>query len=141
MAPNTGAECATCGDAATNKCGGCKTYVYCGRECQAKAWPEHKITCKDVQLEKHLSRAAEIAHQAYLTFREDTWDTPIAKIEDTEDALIIYDGDQSLNKDYFVDFPHHLIKNRRAKMAILSMMMCNEPLAWMHNLLQGLVGG
>jgi hypothetical protein len=106
----------------------------------SRTGPEHKITCKDVQLEKHLSRAAEIAHQAYLTFHEDTWDTPIAKIEDTKDALIIYDGDQSRNKDYFVNFPHHLIKNRQAKLAILSTMMCNEPLAWMHDLLRGLVG-
>lgn len=28
------------------KCTGCRMYAYCGRECQVKAWKEHKIICK-----------------------------------------------------------------------------------------------
>jgi hypothetical protein len=141
MTSHVSADCATCGAVAPKKCGGCKTSAYCSEECQLKDWSMHKVACKDLQLDKQLSRVAEIAHQAYLTFREDTWDTPIVKIEDTEDALVTYDGDQTLNKNYFVDFPHYLIKNQRVKMAVLCMLVCNEPLAWMHRLIEALVKG
>ncbi|KAH7069423.1 hypothetical protein FB567DRAFT_224064 [Paraphoma chrysanthemicola] len=141
MDTHAGADCATCGAVASNKCGGCKTSAYRSKECQVKDWPTHKLACKDIQLEKQLSRIASIAYPAYQTFREDTWDTPIVKIEDTEDALVTYDGDQALNKNFFVEFPHHLIQNERAKSAVFSMMMCNEPLAWMHDLVEELVRG
>ena len=28
------------------RCGGCKTTHYCSKDCQKKAWPSHKETCK-----------------------------------------------------------------------------------------------
>jgi hypothetical protein len=28
-------------------CGRCRSAVYCSRECQLSAWPEHKKTCKE----------------------------------------------------------------------------------------------
>ncbi|KAF9072931.1 hypothetical protein BDP27DRAFT_1319658 [Rhodocollybia butyracea] len=31
------------------KCGRCKLVFYCGKECQRKAWPMHKIYCKTAQ--------------------------------------------------------------------------------------------
>jgi hypothetical protein len=82
-------KCAACDKPAPNKCGGCKTYAYCGKECQSRDWPKHKAICKDVLLEQALDRVAAIIHQAFLKFRENTWDTPIIKIEDKEDELII----------------------------------------------------
>ncbi|RPA84935.1 hypothetical protein BJ508DRAFT_303325 [Ascobolus immersus RN42] len=39
--------CNVCGFVnATKKCSGCKTVVYCSRECQKEDWREHKKTCK-----------------------------------------------------------------------------------------------
>jgi len=32
-----------------SKCGGCKYARYCNRECQKKAWPDHKLECPALQ--------------------------------------------------------------------------------------------
>ena len=109
-----------------------------------KDWPAHKKTCKDAQnaiLEKKLTRVAEISQQAYYDFRENTWDTSIIKIEDRDDALVIYDGDALKKKKYFIEFPQHLIANDRTKKAVLCAWVCNEPMAWMHDTLVGLLEG
>ena len=109
-----------------------------------KDWPTHKKACKDAQnahLEKKLARVAEIIQQAYYDFRENTWDTSIIKIEDRDDALVIYDGDALKKKKYFINFPHHLIADDRTKKAVLCALVCNEPTAWMHDILIGLLHG
>jgi hypothetical protein len=41
-------RCAQCDAPATNKCGRCQASWYCGKECQAAAWSEHKVLCKRV---------------------------------------------------------------------------------------------
>lgn len=141
MAPQASSQCVVCSKLASDKCGSCRAHVYCGKECQTIDWPKHKHICKNIQLEKNLERAAAIVQPAYLNFRENTWDTPIVKIEDSKDALVTYDGVQLSKKNYFVDFPHKLIRNKQTKMAVLCTLACNEPLAWMHNILQGLLQG
>lgn len=88
-----------------------------------------------------MERAAAILQQAFLNFRENTWDTPIAKIDIKEDALVIYDGVQPTKQKYFVDFPHQLVKGKETKMAVLCTLACNEPLAWMLSLLRELLKG
>lgn len=48
----TGAVCMTCGTSSNSpgvpllQCGACKTAYYCGKACQTKDWPFHKIYCK-----------------------------------------------------------------------------------------------
>jgi hypothetical protein len=109
-----------------------------------KDWPAHKKACKDIQnasLEKRLARVANIVQQAYYDFRENTWDTPVIKIDDRDDALVIYD-DVMLNKsEFFLTFPHHLVTNDLTKYAMLCAWACNEPMAWMHDTLLGLLEG
>eukprot|EP00742_Colponemidia_sp_Colp-10_P004995 GILJ01005336.1.p1 GENE.GILJ01005336.1~~GILJ01005336.1.p1 ORF type:complete len:492 (+),score=87.18 GILJ01005336.1:40-1515(+) len=39
-------RCQVCGRAAANRCSKCKTEWYCGRECQVKAWKQHKPICE-----------------------------------------------------------------------------------------------
>ncbi|XP_071447066.1 zinc finger MYND domain-containing protein 10 [Hetaerina americana] len=34
-----------CASKATRRCSRCKTEWYCGRECQVKHWPKHKVSC------------------------------------------------------------------------------------------------
>ncbi|KAJ4364665.1 hypothetical protein N0V83_009262 [Neocucurbitaria cava] len=141
MASEVVLKCATCSEPATNKCGGCSSLVYCCRYCQTKDWPNHKIICRNTQLEKTLVRVTDIVQTAYFTFRENTWDTPITTIEEEGNELLIYDGDQKNNATYFVKFPIHLIKNKGVRMAVLTAWMCAEPLAFMHNLIMKLLDG
>ena len=137
-----GTTCATCGTPATNKCAGCKASTYCGKGCQTKDWPAHKSICKDLQVQGQLARVAELVHGAYLTFRENTWDTTIIKIEDRDDALVIHDGDPWTNPQGFSKFPHDLIpKNKRAKLGVLTAWTCDEPFAFMNTLMIKLLQG
>jgi hypothetical protein len=141
MALQASSQCVVSRKPASDKCGSCKAHVYCGKECQTMDWPKHKHICKDIQLEKSLERAAAIIQPAYLNFRENTWDTPIVKIDDKEDALVTYDGAQLSKKNYFVGFPHKFVKNERAKIAVLCTGTSDEPLGWMHNIILGLLQG
>jgi hypothetical protein len=133
---------------ASSTCGACKSNTssrqYCGKACQVKDWPAHKKACKDIQnvsLEKRLARVADIVQQAYYDFRENTWDTPIIKIDDRDDALVIYDDDMLKKSKFFLTFPHHLVTNDLTKKAMLCTWVCNEPMAWMHNTFLSLLEG
>ncbi|UPX17777.1 uncharacterized protein EKO05_0008115 [Ascochyta rabiei] len=134
--------CAVCKTSTTNKCTGCKTHTYCSKDCQAKDWSAHKVLCKDTQLERKLARVAEVVHEAYLTFRENTWDGVITKVEDKEDALIIHDGNNWGNPQHFTAFPHDVVPNsRRAKLGVLTAWTCDEPYAFMDTLIVKLLDG
>jgi hypothetical protein len=56
------AACMECGaaDVKLKKCGACLQASWCGKECQTKAWPEHKKSCKV------LARALLVPTQASL---------------------------------------------------------------------------
>lgn len=89
--------------------------------------------------EQKLTRIATVVHEAYLKFRENTWDTPINKDEGEKKTLIIHKDNRALKENYFLGFPKKLFKNEQAKMAALCLFACNEPLAWMHQLLCALI--
>jgi len=93
-----------------------------------------------MQLEKTLETIAGLVHEAYLAFRENTFDTPFVKIEETDKALLIYDAPSV--EDYFVTFPHHVVGlDERVKTAAVCMMACQAPYAWMYEMLLGLIQG
>jgi len=149
MAPEgQAATCALCGEPANNKCSGCKSDTlsrqYCSKICQKKDWPTHKKACNDAQnanLEGKLARVAEIVQQAYYDFRENTWDLHLVKIDDGDDALVVYDGEVPERSHPFTAFPQHLFSNEQTKHAVICMLMCNEPLAWMHSIIYKLLKG
>lgn len=134
--------CQTCGNATANRCSRCLRVTYCDGACQGQDWPNHRDDCKDNQLGDRLQRVAEIAHEAYLTFRENTWDTPKDRIEVHHDSLTIYDGDQRLNTRYFTAFPNNIVGNDDGvKMSVLTAWACDEPYAFLHNLTMALLEG
>jgi hypothetical protein len=148
MAPEAQASCAVCGEPALYVCSGCKLDTslrqYCGKACQTKDWPTHKKACKYAQnaiLEKRLERVAEVVKQAYYSFRKNTWDKPIDNIEDREDALVIHYGAQFEQSKYFAKFPQHLMPTKQVKDAVLCLLMCNEPLAYMYSVVVKLLKG
>ncbi|KAE8859120.1 hypothetical protein PTNB73_08600 [Pyrenophora teres f. teres] len=148
MASKIQKSCAVCGKPANSKCTGCKTDSisrhYCGAACQKNDWPTHKTACKaaqDMRLEKSLARVADIIQRGYYEFRQNTWDTPILMVEDRDDALVITDGVMLDKSKYFISFPQHMVTSERTKAAMLCAWMCNEPLAFMHDLVTDLVKG
>ena len=56
---SVGRACAECGavDTRMKKCGGCMTVSYCSRECQRRAWPNHKTICSEMNLNTFLTTA------------------------------------------------------------------------------------
>lgn len=44
-------NCSVCGIPATQKCGGCQSTVYCGKDHQKEHWKKgHKLSCKCFQV-------------------------------------------------------------------------------------------
>lgn len=41
--------CNVCGQKSSKKCAGCKSIIYCSRDCQVKDWKQHKDLCKDLR--------------------------------------------------------------------------------------------
>ncbi|KAF5847890.1 hypothetical protein GGP41_009126, partial [Bipolaris sorokiniana] len=135
--------CAACGNPASNVCVGCKsdTYsrYYCGKVCQTNDRPNHKNACKDAQLEKALTRIAEIVQQAYLNFCETTWDVPVLRIDRVPDGLEIHWADRTKSTSHFSRFAAHLAISQNVHEATLVAMCCNEPQAHLHGLIKALV--
>ena len=142
MTEDNTSNCAMCDTPTTNKCGGCKSRLYCSTACQTKDWQDYNITCKDAQLEKALARVAAIAQEVFLSFRENTWDDVIKEIEGRDDALFIHDGNLMASKDWFRAFPHDIVSdNARTKMAVLTAWCCDEPYAFLHHFIAELLQG
>lgn len=140
---NMSSLCQSCGSAATNRCTRCHKVAYCNRDCQQQDWKlNHRDACKDNQLEDALQRVAEIVLEAYLTFRENTWDTPIDRVEVCSRGLTIYDGDQRLNTRYFTAFPNNIVgDDEEVKKSVLTAWACEEPYAFLHNLIMSFLKG
>jgi hypothetical protein len=148
MATGAEAACVVCREPAHNKCGACNPDTssphYCGKACQVKDWPAHKETCKDIQLEKKLTRVAAILQQGYCDFRKNTWDRRIVKIERLwNDDLVLHEADRirGINAKYFLQFPQHLVTDKRTGDAMLCVNVCNDPPAWMYSIIEGLLKG
>ncbi|CAN9433516.1 unnamed protein product [Alternaria alternata] len=151
MATGAEAACVVCGEPAHNKCGACNLDTssrhYCGKACQVKDWPTHKKACKDIQnadLEKKLTRVAAILQQGYYDFRKNTWDRRIIKVERLRnDDLVLREADRihGINAKYFLEFPQHIVPDKRTGDAMLCVNVCNDPPAWMYSIIEGLLKG
>lgn len=136
-------NCNGCGTPTTDRCTRCGKSPYCGPDCQKQHWALHRDDCKDNQLEKSLERAAEILHEAYLTFRQNTWDRSlINRIVDSNQTMTIHAGAVENKPRWFTTFPSHLaLNNQEMKMALLSAWNCAEPYGFLHTLITKLLGG
>lgn len=142
MSDDDNAQCTVCHARSTKKCAGCKVRTYCSKACQVKDGPAHKKPCSDLQLELMLARVAAVVQDAYLTFRKNTWDTTIIKIEDRDDALLIHDGNPWDSPQGFVRFPDNMVPdNKRAQLGVLTAWTCDEPYAFMNTLIVKLLHG
>ena len=79
---------------------------------------------------------------AYLAFRENTWNDTIKKVEDREDALIIHEGDLRESPQGFVTFPDDIVPdNKLARLGILTSWSCDEPYTSLATLIEKFLHG
>ena len=151
MATGAEAACVVCGGPAHNKCGACKLDTssrhYCGKACQVKDWPTHKKACKDIQnadLEKKLTRVANIVQQGYYGFRKNTWDIPIVKVDrlGNNDLVLYISVPLSVSHaNYISEFPQHLVSDKLTENAMLCALVRSEPATWMYSIIGELTKG
>ena len=151
MATGAEAVCVVCGEPAHSKCSACKLNTslrhYCGKACQVKDWPTHKKACKDIQnadLEKKLTRVANIAQQGYYDFRKNTWDIPIVKVDrlGNNDLVLYISIPLSASRArYIIEFPQHLVSDKLTENAMLCAFVRSEPAAWMYSMIGELTKG
>ena len=104
-------KCAQCGKPANNRCKGCLEGVnpdgteapatfYCGKNCQIKHRPEHKVECRSRKDRKCLYRAGELLHALFMRYREVTLHGAYSKVEKTSDGKIhVYDKSLATDHD------------------------------------------
>jgi hypothetical protein len=132
-------NCGGCGQPTTNRCASCNLQHYCGRDCQEKHWAKHKSECKDLYIEHALKRVAHILHEAFLKFRQNSWDRLIDKVVTTPDEILIYAGTEP--EDLPIKFQHGLMDDEKTKMAVLTDCVRSGPAAILHDLLKSLLKG
>lgn len=132
-------SCNSCGTPAVNQCSRCHETAYCDRHCQRQDWPTDKNACKDSQLQQTLTQVADIAHKAYMKYRENTWNEAVDKVENGLQGLILYQGAKTPSTKSFTPFPHNLVKDEQSKMALLTAWKCEEPYVFLHTLITRLL--
>jgi len=131
--------CRACFEATTELVPPKKTF-YCNAECQKAGWAAHTTACTLTRRRCQLYRAAEVLQATFYLQRERVFDVSIAKIEREENTLHIWEGDYT-NTQYLTPFPYHLVVGKEEKEAVLSMLTCDDALAWMHDLIGRLLDG
>ncbi|XEV04448.1 hypothetical protein FSHL1_009735 [Fusarium sambucinum] len=125
-------ECAQCGKLTTMCCAGCTgapeyepgdamTILYCGRDCQTKAWSVHESKCRIMKRRKKLLRAASILQTALLTYRNIWYDYDLTKIEKIGGTLYLYQNERAdTARVKRGPFPVHLTTNEHHKQVALT---------------------
>lgn len=134
-------NCGQCGKEATPRCGRCASVVYCNSDCQKANWMTHKKTCGTGKILQH---AAEIYKMAWLAYREQTLDIDIVKVEDRGNRLLLHlrhAGWKHSIGGFFFEFPATQIRNDEDKEALLTSMMCEDALAYLHEFFAKMVQG
>ena len=141
--------CAICGEIATLRCSGCaeglddndvpsQTYN-CQEKCRAADSEAHEPICCLANGHKQLYRGAQLVQEAFCIFREEAFDTKIAKIEVKGGKLNIYQG---VSKDGLLHiYSSHLVHDDKVKKAILICNTCDKAPAYIRNLIEKVLVG
>ncbi|KAH7349263.1 hypothetical protein B0T11DRAFT_129179 [Plectosphaerella cucumerina] len=138
MAVDTPTRCATCGDAATTSCTGCKdapeydlhdaiSVVYCSHACQKTDWPRHKDHCRTLQHRKKLYRAARLLKEALLTYRTILYDLHLNEVELKDGTLWLHQ--KPSRRPMRGPFPEHATSNPNHREAALAANQCTASMA------------
>ena len=89
-------------------CGRCKRVSFCGKECQAKAWPTHRARCS-APLAADSCGVAELNEQGKAVMRKA--DAALAKMGEWVNTESSGDGARSMDSEQF-ETERNLDKNR-----------------------------
>ncbi|KAK5163940.1 uncharacterized protein LTR77_010335 [Saxophila tyrrhenica] len=147
MAEPPPGKCWTCGKETTKRCSKCAegmnqedvttpTY-YCGKDCQTADFKAHKAKCRQATARKQLYRGGDFLQDLFYFFREEAFDIDIVDVKSQHGKLHTYEPawNNEVTFPYF-KFPGHLVTNQEDKFALLTMLCCNEPAAYMHKIVK-----
>ncbi|KAL1600400.1 hypothetical protein SLS60_006785 [Paraconiothyrium brasiliense] len=92
------------------------------------------MSSMDENYQVHCANCAAAANS-----REMTFDNNIKSIEDKGDVLLIRDDDMTPGTIF--QFPNHLVGTEEAKRMILTILVCQEPIAYLHDFLTEMLDG
>lgn len=149
--PASAKICTNCGKEAKKHCAGCVGGIdangvvvqkerYCSETCQLSAWKNHRYICKQLATRKQLYRAGQIVQDAFLAYREKTFDLRITRVEKKENEIHLYEGAYG-DKEPLVPFPADLVDNAEDKKMVLTWSTCSEAVGRMSKLLKDLLRG
>jgi hypothetical protein len=112
--------------------------MYCLAACQKLDWKAHKTACKQLKVRKQLYRAGELVRDAFLAYREQAFDLNVVKVEKKASDLYIHEGEVNGG---LVPFPSKLVPDAEDKKMLLTWNSCSDALAYMHKIINDLIGG
>ena len=71
-------------------------------------------------------------------FREGFFDKSVVKVERKDDAMYLYEEN---NTDLILPFPSHLFPDKQERKAVLMYLTCEESVAYMHQSIKALLKG
>lgn len=78
-------------------------------------------------------RAAQLLQDVYLLMREMTFDNSIESVEDRGEYLQV--RDKPMIPGTIFPFPGHLVRTEEEKRMVLTTLICQEPIAYLHDFL------
>ena len=152
MATSTSAKpCTNCGKDAQKHCAACvggvdatgvvvENELYCSQTCQQSAWKDHKYTCKQLVARKQLHRAGQLVQDAFLAYREKTFDLRVTRVEKNGNEMHLFEGVYG-DKEPQVPFLADLVDNDEDKKMMLTWFTCSEAVGHMSKLAKDLLQG
>ncbi|KAL2022251.1 hypothetical protein VTK56DRAFT_5861 [Thermocarpiscus australiensis] len=125
-------------NAALKKCAA----SYCGQDCQAKDWKQHKPLCRQLRQLRHGVSVFQEIFEHFLTITSLNL-APVKKIVEKDGVVVmevdIEKSDSTAPAGKFVRFPHELAFSPEVSMAAMMFVQCNAVMHTMRPLFEALI--
>lgn len=130
--------CAACSSTHLKEEGISSTW-YCGKDCQTKDWPAHKIHCKEIRAKvdfRSLKRAARILHALFEQDRRTGFDLSIADATRKGRLLYVKEGEYDFKQTFLPGYAHVEASTLKLEpddhAMLLGMMCCDDVMIQFH---------
>jgi len=155
--------CRHCQKLAAFACGDCKDVPpyeknqgfektwYCSTECQKLDSARHEAYCKVLNMRKELFRVGSLVQELFYVYRKHLFDIKVEAIAKEGSTMRIHEGEYSQTilrlhgvesfQDLLFPFPSASVTEIQDQQALLTHLMCDDSIGWMHGVLKYCVGG